>query len=124
VLLSAADATLVPLTSIDGCVLACLIDQATGMVLASASGQSSPNLPTAAAAAADIGNVLAVLSSKLAAHEEPEDVIVTLSRHFHLIRIIRHDSGQRILLLAVFDRRRANLAMARHEIRAFCASLA
>jgi hypothetical protein len=124
VLLSAADAVLTPVTAIDGFLLACLIDPSTGMILASAPGQGDISLPTAAAGAADISYVLSVLAAKLAAHEELEDVIVTFSNHLHLIRPVKQEAAQRVLLLVILDRRRANLAMARHEIRGFCANIA
>jgi len=123
VLTSAADATLAPVTAIDGFSLACLVDPATGLVLASAPGQGDLSLPAAAAGAADIAYVLAMLSAKLAADEDLDDVIITFSNHFHIIRPIEQSSGQRMLLLVIADRRRANLAMARREIRSFCATI-
>lgn len=122
-LTSAADATLAPVTAIDGFLLACLVDPATGLVLASAPGQSDLSLPAAAAGAADIAYALAMLSAKLATDEDLEDVIITFSNHFHIIRPVEQSSGQRILLLVIADRRRANLAMARREIRSFCATI-
>jgi hypothetical protein len=123
VLASAADATLAPVTAIDGFLLACLVDPATGLTLASAPGPSDLSLSTAAAGAADIAYVLAMLSAKLATDEDLEDVIITFSNHFHIIRPIEQSSGQRVLLLVIADRRRANLAMARREIRRFCATI-
>jgi hypothetical protein len=122
VLTSAADATLAPVTAIDGFLLACLVDPVTGLVLASAPGQGDLSLPAAAAGAADIAYVLDMLSAKLATSEDLEDVIITFSNHFHIIRPIEQSLGQRILLLVIADRRRANLAMARREIRSFCAT--
>jgi len=123
VLLSATDAVLAPVTTIDGFLLACLIEPATGMILASAPGQGEISLSVAAAGAADIAYVLSVLSAKLAANEELDDVIVTFSNHLHLIRPLKRDEGQRALLLVILDRRRANLAMARREVRNFCDSV-
>ena len=122
-LTSAADATLAPVTAIDGFLLACLIDPATGLVLASAPGQGDLSLSTAAAGAADIAYVLAMLSAKLATNEDLEDVIITFSNHFHIIRPVEQSTGRRVLLLVIADRRRANLAMARREIRSFCATI-
>ncbi len=118
-LTSAADAVLTPLTAIDGFALACLVDPASGLVLASVAGPADVSLPTAAAGAADVAFVLTLLSAKLAADEQLEDVIITFSNHFHIIRPIEQDFGHRVLLLVIADRRRANLAMARRAIRAF-----
>jgi hypothetical protein len=124
VLLSTADTVLAPVTSIDGFAFACLVDQATGMTLARAPEQGDIYAAAAAAGAADIANALAMMSARLATNETVDDVIVTFSEYFHLIRPVSHDTTQRILLLVILDRRRANLAMARREIRIFCASLA
>src|SRR5882724_3199807 len=45
--------------------LACLVDASTGMVLASRKDQDDISLPTAAAGAADIANVLSQLTGEL-----------------------------------------------------------
>ena len=124
VLLSAVDVSLDPITKIDGFVLGCLVDLATGMVLASVTGQGDISPPTVAAGAADIANVLSVMSARVAAGEELEDVIVTFSSHLHLVRLVNQEWSQRVILLVILDRRRANLAMARRELRSFCASVA
>ncbi len=122
-LLSAADTMLAPVTSIDGFAFACLVDQATGMTHACTPEQGDIHAAAAAAGAADITNALALMSARLATKETVEDVIVTFSDYFHLIRPVSQDPDQRILLLVMLERRRANLAMARREIRAFCATL-
>jgi hypothetical protein len=123
VLLSAGDAVLTPVTTVDGFVFACLVDQATGMTLAGTPEQSEIYAAAAAAGAADIANALTLMSARLATNETVEDVIVTFSDYFHLIRPVSRDAAQRILLLVMLDRRQANLAMARREIRTFCATL-
>jgi hypothetical protein len=58
VILDEAEALLDPVSDIDGFMLACLVDASTGMVLASRKDQDDISLPTAAAGAADIANVL------------------------------------------------------------------
>ncbi|HET7015302.1 MAG TPA: hypothetical protein VFI65_15395 [Streptosporangiaceae bacterium] len=111
------------MTSIDGFAFACLVDQATGMTLAWAPEQGDIYAAAAAAGAADIANALSLMSARLATNETVDDVIVTFSDYFHLIRPVSQDPAKQILLLVMLDRRRANLAMARREIRAFCATL-
>lgn len=118
-----ADALLVPVAQIEGCALACLIDASTGMVVAAMQAEDSINLPAAAGGAADIANVVALLSGELATGDGLEDVILTFNHHFHVIRLVRPDTDAQILLLVILDRMRANLAMARRAIRDFCASL-
>ena len=53
-----AGALLDPASDIEGFMLACLVDASTGMVLASRKDQDDISLPTAAAGAADITNVI------------------------------------------------------------------
>lgn len=118
-----ADALLVPVAQIEGCALACLVDASTGMVVAAMQAEDSINLPAAAGGAADIANVVALLSGELATGDGLEDVILTFNHHFHVIRLVRPETDAQILLLVILDRMRANLAMARRAIRDFCASL-
>jgi hypothetical protein len=125
VLSPAANALLAPVAEIDGFRLASLVDAATGMVVSSAvSDPDDLSLAAVAAGAADIVSVLSRLGSELGADDGLEDVMVTFGSRFHLIRHVRADSAQPVVLLVVLDRSRANLAMARREIRDFCAGLA
>jgi hypothetical protein len=123
VILDEAEALLDPVSDIDGFMLACLVDASTGMVLASRKDQDDINLPTAAAGAADIANVLSLLTGQLPV-DGLEDVMVTFRRQLYMMRLVREDPEPQILLLVIFDRSRVNLAMARREIRNFCASFA
>ena len=119
-----ADTMLAPVTEIDGFVLACFMDASTGMILASRQEQDGISLPTAAAGAADIASAVSLLTAQLALEDGPEDVMVTFRDHLYVIRPIRPDPERQILLLVILDRVRTNLAMARREIRDFCASFA
>ena len=123
VILDEAEALLDPVSDIDGFMLACLVDASTGMVLASRKDQDDISLPTAAAGAADIANVLLLLAGELPV-DGLEDVMVTFRRQLYVIRLVRQDPEAQILLLVILDRSRVNLAMARREIRSFCASFA
>ena len=118
-----AEALLDPVSDIDGFMLACLVDASSGMVLASRQDQDDISLPTAAAGAADIANVLALLAGELPV-DGLEDVMVTFHRQLYVMRLVRNDPEPQILLLVILDRSRVNLAMARREIRNFCASFA
>lgn len=124
VILPDAAELLAPVTGIDGFRLACLIDAATGMIVASIDDQENPVLGAAAAGAADIVNVLALMNAKMATGEALEDVMVTFGDTFYLIRPLRRDPEPRILLLLILDRLRTNLAMAHRSVRDYCASFA
>ena len=122
-ILDEAEALLDPVSDIDGFMLACLVDASTGMVLASRKDQDDISLPTAAAGAADIANVLALLAGQLPV-DGLDDVMVTFRRQLFMMRVVREDPEPQILLLVILDRNRVNLAMARREIKNFCASFA
>ena len=124
-ILPAADELLAPVMAIDGFRLACLIDGSTGMVLATREfrdSQDGPAPPTAAAGAADVINALTLLNGRLATGENLEDVMVTFSDSFFMVRPVGLDQPPQILLLVIADRQRTNLAMAHRSIRDFCAS--
>ena len=125
-ILPAADELLAPVMAIEGFRLACLIDGSTGMVLTSLENRGGPGPPTApttaAAGAADVINVLTLLNGRLATGENLEDVMVTFSDSFFMVRPVRQDQEPQILLLVIADRQRTNLAMAHRSIRDFCAS--
>jgi len=113
---------LAPVMAIEGFRLGCLIDASTGMVLASVQSEDAPAPPTAAAGAADVVNALTLLNGKLATGEILEDVVITFSDSFFMVRPVGRDAEPRILLLVVADRHRTNLAMAHRSLRDLCAS--
>jgi hypothetical protein len=122
-ILTEAEAALDPVAHIDGFLLGCLVDAATGMILAARKDQDDISLPTAAAGAADIANVLSLLAGELPM-DGLEDVMVTFHSQLYVIRLISGELEPNILLLVILDRARANLALARREIRNFCVNFA
>ena len=61
------------------------------------------------------------LANALALNDDIEDVLITLGKAYHSIRPL--ESNKNLFLYVVLDRKRANLAMARHELKAFEKSL-
>jgi hypothetical protein len=108
VILDEAEALLDPVSDIEGFMLACLVDASTGMVLASRKDQDDISLPTAAAGAADITNVFFQLTGELPV-DGLEDVMVTFR--------------QGLFLYLVLERQKANLALARHNLKRIEADL-
>ena len=120
-ILPEAGELLAPAMAIDGFLLGCLVDASPGMVLASLQNSAALSPPTAAAGAADLVSVLTLLNGKLATGEILEDVLITLSDSFFMVRPVGQDREPRILLLVVTDRHRTNLAMAHRSLRDLCA---
>ena len=75
------------------------------------------SVPVASAGAADVVNVLSLMTSRLALRGDLEDVIVTLGSHYCLIQVLPPTPAGQLILLVTLDRPTANLAMARHEVR-------
>jgi len=117
------DVVLEAMRDVHGFVLACLVDATTGMVLGSLQDRDDMRLPPAAAGAADVVNVLSMMTGEMAAKGDLEDVIVTLDSHYHLIRLLKRGPGRQLLLFVTVDRSQANLAMALREIRDFSVGL-
>ena len=46
-----------------------------------------------------------------------EDILITLGRQYHLIRPLTSRSGTGLFFYFALDKNRANLALARHQIR-------
>jgi hypothetical protein len=72
-----------------------------------------------AACATEVLQTLATMVAADALEEELEDVMVTLSGHHHLIRLLPGVAGADLFLLLSLDRSRANLALARHQLLGF-----
>ncbi len=101
---------------IDGALGVALIDYASGLSLGTAGGSAHLNVELAAAGAADFiraeGRVMAAAGVK----DAIEDVMITLGKQYHLIRVLGADVHA--FLYIVLDRERSNLGMARHRLAA------
>jgi len=57
------------------------------------------------------------VAEQLGMADSIEDVLITLSSQYHLIRPL--ESNPLLFLYVVMDRSKSNLAMARHELKSF-----
>jgi hypothetical protein len=119
------DTALKEAMTITGAVGAALVDYDSGMSLGSIGGGDWLNLEVAAAGNTEVVRAKQRVISALKLNDEIEDVLITLHRQYHLIRLLtptkRGDS--KLFLYLVLDRERANLALARHNLKAIEADL-
>nr|WSX54004.1 hypothetical protein OG409_36850 [Streptomyces sp. NBC_00974] len=105
------------MTSIEGSVAAALVDYTSGMALGTLGGGKDLDLAVAAAGNTDVIRAKVRTMEMLGLKEDIEDVLITLGSQYHLMRLIRGRGGSGLFLYLVLDKGRANLAMARHQLR-------
>jgi predicted regulator of Ras-like GTPase activity (Roadblock/LC7/MglB family) len=104
------------LQSIDGYVASALVDSQSGMALAQHGG-GNINLEVAAAGNTDVLRSKRKVVQNLSLNDTIEDVLISLTKQYHLLRPL--ESNQDLFIYLALDRDKANLAMARHELRTF-----
>ncbi|HPF73072.1 MAG: roadblock/LC7 domain-containing protein [Rhodanobacteraceae bacterium] len=114
-----AKVSLEPLRSMDGYVASALVDADSGMMLAG--DGAGVNLEVAAAGNSEVVRAKRKVANNLKLNDTIEDILISLTKQYHIIRPL--ESAQQLFLYVVLDRGKANLAMARHEIRTFEKSL-
>ena len=107
--------TLPKLMEIDGCIGCCIVDSNSGMMLG-ASGGGNLSLEVAAAGNTEVVRSKRKTMKALALNDHIEDMLITLGKAYHLIRPL--GSNDALFIYLVLDKSRANLAMARHNLRA------
>jgi predicted regulator of Ras-like GTPase activity (Roadblock/LC7/MglB family) len=106
---NAAD-TINSLMSIEGALSACIVDGASGMILAKSSG-SSINLDIAAAGVTEVLRAKQKTMKALGLVEPVEDILITLGSQIQILRPTKSRSA--IFLYLILDKSRSNLALAR-----------
>jgi hypothetical protein len=105
--------------AIDGAVGVALVDFESGMSLGTMGGGDWLDLDVAAAGNTEVVRSKMRVMSALALNDVIEDILITLGRQYHLIRLIGDGSGNgpTLFLYLVLDRSRANLGLARHHLK-------
>lgn len=111
------------MTSIEGSVGAALVDYTSGMALGTLGGGKDLDLTVAAAGNTDVVRAKLRTMDMLGIDDGIEDMLITLGSQYHLIRLIKSRGGSGLFLYMVLDKSRANLAMARHQLKRIEAEL-
>ena len=97
---------------IDGAMAAALVDFGSGMALAKIG--SGINLDMAAAGNTEVLKAKMKTAASLGIKDAVEDVLITLTTQYHLIRPVPHKAG--LFMYLVLDKVKGNLAMARFKL--------
>jgi hypothetical protein len=111
------DVALKDAMQISGAIGAALVDSQSGMALGTIGGSRDFDLAVAAAANTEVIRAKLRTMEMLNLNSSIEDLLVTLSSQYHLLRPLTSKSGRGLFLYLALDRERANLAMARHQLK-------
>ncbi|WP_420497187.1 hypothetical protein [Parafrankia sp. FMc2] len=102
---------------IDGATGVALVDFTSGMTLGTLGSNPSFDLEVAAAGNTEVIRAKIRTMESLGLADTIEDILITLGRQYHLVRLLQSHTGRGLFLYLVLDKGRANLAMARHRLR-------
>ncbi|MGW7574895.1 hypothetical protein [Streptomyces sp. NPDC054765] len=111
------------MSTIEGAVGVALVDYTSGMALATLGDNQALDLNVAAAGNTDVVRAKMRTMEMLELQGSIEDMLITLTAQYHIIRPVTGKSGSGLFLYLVLDRKRANLALARHRLAALEADL-
>ncbi|WP_033212867.1 hypothetical protein [Kitasatospora phosalacinea] len=104
--------------TIEGAIGVALVDYGSGMALGTLGDGGELDLNVAAAANTDLVRAKMRAMEMLNLHDDGiEDILVTLTGQYHLIRPLTTSSGRGLFLYLALNRTRSNLAMARHQLK-------
>ncbi|MFC7329458.1 hypothetical protein [Marinactinospora rubrisoli] len=117
------DTGLKEMMTIDGAIGASLVDYGSGMALGSLGTSKDLDLMVASAGNTEVVRAKMRTMDQLGIKDTIEDILITLSNQYHLIRPLSGRKGTGLFLYLALDRHRSNLALARHRLRAIEATL-
>ncbi|MDR7171055.1 hypothetical protein J2W56_004814 [Nocardia kruczakiae] len=121
--MSNLDLALKEMMSIDGALGASVVDYNSGMSLGMLGSSKSLDLQVAGAGNTEVVRAKLRTIEQLGLNEDIEDILISLSSQYHLIRPMTGRTSKGLFLYLALDRARANLALARHRLKAIEADL-
>ncbi|WP_039825353.1 hypothetical protein [Nocardia testacea] len=115
--MSDMDLALKDMMSIDGALGAAVVDYNSGMALGALGSSKALDLNVAAAGNTEVVRAKLRTIEQLGLQEDIEDILISLSSQYHLIRPMTGRKSRGLFLYLALDRARANLALARHRLR-------
>ncbi len=104
--------------TIDGALGVSLVDWGSGMSLGTQGGGKYLDLEVASAGNTEVVRAKMRTMEALRLDDVIEDILITLGKQYHIIRLLRRsDNSQGLFLYLVLDRSKANLALARHNLK-------
>ncbi len=116
------DNVIAELLAIEGANGAAIVDIDSGMALAFG-GTPGFDLNVAAAGNSNVVRAKLRTINDLEIKEEIEDVLITLQHQYHLINVLKGQGNSGLFIYLVLNRVTANLALARHKLRAVAAAV-
>ena len=116
------DNVIADLLAIEGANGAAIVDIDSGMALA-AGGTPGFDLNVAAAGNSNVVRAKLRTIQNLELKDEVEDILITLQNQYHLINVLKGQANTGLFIYLVLNRVTANLALARHKLRAVAATV-
>ena len=111
------DTGLKEMMEIEGAIGAAVVDYGSGMALGTLSSTNSLDLTVAAAGNTEVVRAKMRTVEQLGLNESIEDILITLTGQYHIIRPLTSRKGKGLFLYLALDRARGNLALARHRLK-------
>jgi hypothetical protein len=104
--------------NIEGALGVALVDWESGMPLGTLGGGKYLDLDLAGAGNTEVVRAKMRTMQSLQLNDVIEDILITLGKQYHLIRLMTNSGGaQNMFLYLALDRGKANLALARHQLK-------
>jgi hypothetical protein len=111
------DTALKEAMEIDGALGVSLVDYDSGMAVGSLGGGKYLNLELASAGNTEVVRAKMRTLESLGLKDAIDDILITLTRQYHLIRLVRGQTPSGLFIYLALDRAKANLALARHHLK-------